>query len=41
MAEFRRRDKTVPGEIIDGAHTWDCWRGSLPEALRFVTQGRR
>ncbi len=37
------RDNGIPHEyrVRDGAHTWDYWRGSLPEALRFVTQGMR
>ena len=32
-------DKKIPHEfrVRDGAHTWDYWRTSLPEVLRFVS----
>lgn len=35
------RDAGVPHEyrVRDGGHSWDYWKQSLPEALRFVAEG--
>jgi S-formylglutathione hydrolase FrmB len=34
------RDKKIPFElrVRDGAHTWDYWRGILPDALAFASE---
>ena len=36
---FRKRNVRHEFRIRDGGHTWTYWRESLPEVLRFVSEG--
>lgn len=41
LVHIAMRKKEIPHEfrIRDGGHTWTYWRESLPEVLRFITDG--
>ncbi len=37
--DFRKRDIPHEYRVRDGAHNWTYWRESLPEVLRFISDG--